>query len=88
MTADDDDLIGDAPHGRVIFVDEADHGLWDEAWIDRERGVVQRTLSDGSVHPAVKVLWDPDDLRQRLGHLGWDASVHAQLPFDWGIAQR
>ncbi len=36
----------------MIFVDEGDHGLWDEAWIDREREIVQRTLDDGSLHRA------------------------------------
>ena len=25
-----------APGGRVLFVDETDHGLWEEEWVDRE----------------------------------------------------
>ncbi|MGH2384007.1 MAG: class I SAM-dependent methyltransferase [Candidatus Limnocylindria bacterium] len=74
------------PHGRVFFVDEADHGIWNERWIDRQGGVVQRTLSDGSQHRAVKVLWRPADLAVRLAELGWDASVHAEGPFYWGTA--
>ena len=72
--------------GRVFFVDEADHGIWNEDWIDRDGGVVQRTLTDGSQHRAVKVLWRPADLRERLAELGWDSSVHAEGPFYRGTA--
>ena len=77
-----------APAGRVFFVDEGEHGLWEEDWIDRERGIVRRPLSDGSVHRAVKVLWRPGDLRGRLAELGWVASVTAEGPFYWGTATR
>jgi hypothetical protein len=66
--------------------DESAHDLWDEDWIDREAGVVRRQLTDGSVHRAVKVLWQPDDLARRLGELGWRPSVTAQGPFYWGFA--
>jgi SAM-dependent methyltransferase len=75
-----------APAGRVFFVDEAAHGLWDEDWVDREAGVVHRSLTDGTTHRAVKVLWRPDELRARLMSLGWDASVTAEGPFYWGRA--
>ncbi len=74
--------------GRVFFVDEADHGIWNEAWVDPDGGIVHRTLTDGSRHRAVKVLWRPDDLAARLVELGWDASVHAEGPFYWGTAIR
>lgn len=74
--------------GRVFFGDEVDHGICNEAWIDRDRGVVQRTLTDGSRHRAVKVLWRPGDLRNRPAELGWYASVHAEGPFYWGTAAR
>ena len=77
-----------APGGRVFFVDEADHGLWDEDWVDREAGIVNRPLTDGSVHRAVKVRWRPKDLERRLGELGWNASVQASGPFYWGSATR
>lgn len=77
-----------APGGRAFFVDEAAHGLWDEDWIDRDAGIVRRPLTDGRVHRAVKVLWTPADLEQRLGELGWDASVTAEGPFYWGRATR
>ena len=73
-----------APGGRVFFVDEAAHGLWDESWI--EAGIVRRTLLDGTSHRAVKVLWDPAELRDRLIALGWDASVRREGPFYWGTA--
>lgn len=76
------------PDGRVFFVDEADHDIWSEEWIDRDRGVVQRTLTDGSQHRAIKVLWRPADLAARLVELGWDASVHPEGPFYWGTGAR
>ncbi|MGH2401136.1 MAG: class I SAM-dependent methyltransferase [Candidatus Limnocylindria bacterium] len=75
-----------APSGRVLFVDEADHGLWQEEWIDREAGIVHRPLTDGTRYRAVKVLWRPAELRDRLVELGWDASVTAEGPFYWGTA--
>ena len=56
-----------APGGRVFFVDEAQHGLWREDWIDEAAGIVRRTLMDGVTYRAVKVLWRPDALRDRLG---------------------
>jgi len=77
-----------APGGRVFFVDEAAHGLWEEDWVDREAGIVRRPLTDGRVHRAVKVLWTPADLEQRLTSLGWDASVTSEQPFYWGTAAR
>jgi SAM-dependent methyltransferase len=77
-----------APGGRAFFVDEAAHGLWDEDWIDRDAGIVRRPLTDGRLHRAVKVLWTPADLEQRLGELGWDASVTPEGPFYWGTAHR
>lgn len=73
-----------APEGRVLFVDEAAHGLWDEDWVDREGGVVRRRLLDGSVHRIVKALWAPSALQERLSGLGWEVSVHSVGPFYWG----
>jgi SAM-dependent methyltransferase len=75
-----------APGGRVVFVDEGLHDRWSEDWIDREEGIVRRPLTDGSVHRAVKVLWQPADLADRLRQLGWDASVEVQGPFYWATA--
>jgi len=77
-----------APSGRVVFVDEGRHDAWREDWVDRTRAVVRRTLLDGTVHRAVKVVWDPADLGDRLNDLGWTASVTAAGPFYWGVAAR
>jgi demethylmenaquinone methyltransferase/2-methoxy-6-polyprenyl-1,4-benzoquinol methylase len=76
------------PEGRVFFIDEADHGLWEEDWIDRASGIVRRRLNDGSEYRAVKVLWGERELERRLASLGWSASVHASGPFYWGTASR
>ena len=72
------------PGGRVFFVDEGRHAEWREDWIDEEAGIVRRTLEDGSVHRAVKVLWRTEELHRELVRLGWDASVTAEGPFYWG----
>lgn len=77
-----------APRGRVLFVDEGRHFLWREDWIDEDAGIVRRHLADGTVHRAVKVLWEPLELEARLRELGWDASVRTEGPFYWGTAGR
>lgn len=76
-----------APAGSAFFVDEADHGLWREDCIDERAGIVRRTLTDGTSYRAVKVLWRPDALGERLEHLGWHASIQASGPYYWGTAQ-
>ena len=73
-----------APGGRVFFVDEAAHGLWNEDWIDQGAGVVRRRLNDGTEHRAVKVLWEPSALERRLRDEGWDVEVGVAGPFYWG----
>ena len=77
-----------APDGRVFFVDESDHGIWEEDWIDADAGIVRRPLTDGSVHRAVKVLWRPAQLRDRLAALGWRMEVESVGPFLWGSGSR
>jgi SAM-dependent methyltransferase len=77
-----------APGARVFFVDEGRHFMWREDWIDENEGIVRRTLVDGTVHRAVKVLWEPDELARRLAGIGWDASVAVEGPFYWGLASR
>ena len=77
-----------APGGRVFFVDEGRHFEWREDWIDEAAGVVRRPLTDGTVHRAVKVLWRPEDLEERLAGLGWVASVKSEGPFYRGTAHR
>ncbi len=76
------------PGGRAIFVDEVAPGLGNEDWLDESGGVVRRRLSDGSVHRAVKVLWEAEALEARLRDLGWDAEVRAAKPYYWGRATR
>ena len=76
------------PDGRVFFVDQARHGLWREDWVDEDRAVVQRRLRDGTQHRLVKVLWDPDELRERLATLGWDVEVRGTGTFYWGAGSR
>jgi SAM-dependent methyltransferase len=77
-----------APGGRCFFVDEADHGLWEEDWLDREAGIVNRPLTDGRLHRAVKVLWRPSELEARLAALGWRIAVESSGPFLWGSGSR
>ena len=73
-----------APDGRVFFVDEAAHGLWDEDWVDRPSAVVRLRLLDGSLHHVVKALWTPSELEERLTTLGWAVLVEVAGPFYWG----
>ena len=77
-----------APDGRSVFVDEGRHFQWREEWVDEAAGIVRRRLSDGSAHRAVKVLWDPVELADRLRGLGWHASVCEEGPFYWGTAHK
>ena len=77
-----------APGGRVFLVDESDHGIWEEDWIDAEAGIVRRPLTDGSVHRAVKVLWHPAALQERLAMLGWRIAVASAGPFLWAAGSR
>jgi len=77
-----------APGGRAFFVDESDHGLRQEDWIDAGAGIVRRPLTDGTVHRAVKVFWQPDQLRDRLTTLGWSMEVEPAGPFLWGFGSR
>jgi SAM-dependent methyltransferase len=77
-----------ASDGRVFFVDEADHGLWDEDWLDAGGGIIRRTLLDGTQHRAVKVLWQPPSLAARLHSIGWAIDVSGSGPFLWGSGSR
>jgi SAM-dependent methyltransferase len=77
-----------APDGRVFFVDEGHHDHWTEDWLDRGAGVIRRRLRDGSEHRAVKVLWDPGELGERLRRLGWDIRVQGTGAFIWGSGRR
>jgi demethylmenaquinone methyltransferase/2-methoxy-6-polyprenyl-1,4-benzoquinol methylase len=76
------------PGGRVFFMDEGRQEQWEEDWIDEAAGVVRRHLRDGSEHRAIKVLWDPMELRARLSELGWAVEVGTIGPFYWGHGTR
>lgn len=84
-------LVGKAlaPSGRVFFVDEGRHDYWQEEVVEHEGPhVVTRRLRDGSSYRAVKVFWQPDELEDRLGRLGWQVSVRSTGVFYWGQGTR
>jgi demethylmenaquinone methyltransferase/2-methoxy-6-polyprenyl-1,4-benzoquinol methylase len=60
--------------GRAVFVDEHVRSADKETWLAGE--VVQRSLSDGSMHRVVKTYIDPPELTARLAELGWTADVN------------
>ena len=65
-----------APHGRVFVIDEVPAGARaEQAAAGQPAPAVQRRLTNGQSYRTVKVFYDPDDLRERLGALGWDAEV-------------
>jgi SAM-dependent methyltransferase len=44
---------------------------------DLDRGISVRRVRDGRQFQTVKVYWEPDELQERLGSLGWDVEVRA-----------
>jgi SAM-dependent methyltransferase len=81
-----------APAGRVFFADELEDAwryedLFREDFVDDPSvPVVRRSLLDGRAFRVVKVFWNPEDLRSRLGALGWEAEIHTARPFFWAEA--
>jgi len=70
-----------APGGRVFVVDELPAmAAHEEMLPDQIAPAARRALRDGDRYRAVKVFWEPDELRARLTILGWHSSVH---PVDW-----
>jgi SAM-dependent methyltransferase len=74
------DLVGRAlvPGGRAVFIDNR----WIESATslggrlgDRDSTSVERQLNDGRWYRIVKVFYDPAELEERLGDLGWQAHV-------------
>jgi hypothetical protein len=43
-------------------------------------------LTDGTVYRAVKVLWNPDELDERLRAAGWSVEIGRSGPFYRGAA--
>jgi demethylmenaquinone methyltransferase/2-methoxy-6-polyprenyl-1,4-benzoquinol methylase len=72
----------------VLFVDDA-YRTPEELVEGAASSVVERRLSDGSRHRAVKVPHTPGELQRRLARLGWSIDVsHAPGPFFWGAGGR
>jgi SAM-dependent methyltransferase len=72
------------PEGRVFFLDEGRHDRWQEEHIDSAVPLVRRRLRDGSEHKVVKVLWEAQELEDKLTGMGWRIAVQNAGPFYWG----
>lgn len=77
------------PRGRVFFVDDA-YRTQEELVHGETSSIVQRRLTDGTVHRVVKVPHRPEGLERRLRELGWAITVSAseREPFYWGWGGR
>jgi demethylmenaquinone methyltransferase/2-methoxy-6-polyprenyl-1,4-benzoquinol methylase len=65
-----------APGGLAFVVDELPAvAAVEHSTPGQPAPTVRRRLSTGRSYRAVKVLYEPDDLRRRLAALGWEASV-------------
>ncbi len=72
------DMLGKslAPGGRVLCIDETPAAAADESFVAHPAApVVLRRLRSGERHLAVKVLWTPVELAQRLHGLGWETTL-------------
>jgi 2-polyprenyl-3-methyl-5-hydroxy-6-metoxy-1,4-benzoquinol methylase len=78
-----------AEGGRVLFVDEHVDERVKEAYVPGADEIVERRLEDGATFRIVKNFVDPQALRDRLRHIGWDCRVH-RVGIDWirGEARR
>jgi ubiquinone/menaquinone biosynthesis C-methylase UbiE len=70
-------LVADclAPDGQVFVIDELPAVASVEQPEPGQAATVRRRLTTGDSYRAVKVLYEPDDLRRRLAALGWEAVV-------------
>lgn len=73
-------LINDclAPGGRVFFLDsrhEQTSTAIDHQLPGRESIQLQRRLNDGREFRIYKIFYQPEELQQKLGELGWSISV-------------
>jgi SAM-dependent methyltransferase len=71
-------LVGEClkENGRVFFIDELPAVAAHERWIaDATAPLVERPLTTGERYRAIKVLYDPAELRARLSELGWLADI-------------
>ena len=61
-----------APGGRAFCIDERPAVAADERFVERAPApAVERVLTTGARHRAVKVFYEPDELCERLTGLGW-----------------
>jgi demethylmenaquinone methyltransferase/2-methoxy-6-polyprenyl-1,4-benzoquinol methylase len=64
--------------GRVFFIDELPSAAVHEQSIpDAVAPAVARPLTTGARYRAVKVFYEPDELRDRLMELGWRVNIRA-----------
>jgi trans-aconitate methyltransferase len=76
------------PDGRVFFADDG-YRTPDELIEGESSSTIQRRLTDGTPHRAVKVPHDPRELEDRLAALGWRITVtRTSGPFYWGAGSR
>ncbi len=78
-----------APHGRVLFVDDA-YRTPDELIEGETSTTIRRRSSDGKAYRIVKVPHEPAELEARLRSVGWDIRVTTTTegPFFWGAGSR
>ncbi len=77
-----------APHGRVLFLDDA-YRTPDELIEGETSATIRRRLGDGTAFRAVKVPHAPAELERQVAGLGWDVRVTATAgPFFWGAGGR
>jgi 2-polyprenyl-3-methyl-5-hydroxy-6-metoxy-1,4-benzoquinol methylase len=73
-------------HGRVLLVDEHADVRGKEEYIVGSDEIICRRLADGSEHRLVKVFIRPDQLKARLGQLGWHGHIRRD-GHDWVIGE-
>jgi len=69
-----------APNARVFFVDsrhEQTSTAVDHRLPELDATILSRRLNDGREFQIYKVFYQPAELTQRLGELGWDFAIHA-----------
>jgi SAM-dependent methyltransferase len=84
-------LVGSClrPEGQAFLIDnrrDPTRTARDPYVIDEADDIQRRRLSDGSEHRVVKVLYEPDELAERLQRLGWVADLAGTSRFIYGSA--
>lgn len=82
------------PDGRFFFVDsryEPNSTARDHRLPERTASTLKRRLNDGREFQIYKVFYEPGALQQRLGQLGWDATVNQTADYflyGWGRSKQ